>query len=292
MYEKTLRDRKIVYFIYAPPMTELDDPDPRKLPKKAFDTATSWESSVFYYWWLFLRENDDYRLTCENKGNGPKTELFKDFGDIFADDFPTWWKQRGRDLFREPAAEGVKVARTLHPDKNRIHFSVPITGDLERTLSEIRSLLQPIVRDFRMQVGPSQAKYPVATKPVLSSLHKLYKLHVASKEHPDLVGWQLYDLLPNASTNQSKEAKNSSVSRSLKQAKFMINQVGDGIFPVMSETQLEEAKHMIKSREKWSVENFRVFFTARKQSRDDMLWETDTRRPKQKRRPKTFKTVD
>jgi hypothetical protein len=265
MYQKMTPSREIVYFIYAPPMTELDDPDYRRLPKKGFSDANKWESSVFYYWWLFLRENEEYRLACENGGIGPKAELFRDFGDVYAKDFPTWWKKRGRDLFREPASEGVIHATSHCSEKNRIKILVPVTGDLERSLSEIRSLIQPIMQQYRIAVGPSQAKYPVATKPVLSSLHKLFLLHRSSKEHADLAGWQLYDLLPNASANQSKEAKASSVSRSLKQAKFLIDQVGNGIFPVMSEIQLAQAQHMIKTREKWTVDNFRPVLTAMRQ---------------------------
>lgn len=286
MYQKTLRDRTIVYFIYAPPMTELDDPNPRRLPKKGFGEATSWESSVFYYWWLFLRENEDYRLTCENGGNGPKAEVFKDFGDIFENDFPTWWKQKGRNLFREPASEGIKLAWNHHPDKNRVNISVPVTGDLERSLSEIRSLLQPVMQQFRMEVGPSQARYPVAQKPVLSSLHKLLQLHRLRKEHPDLAGWQLYDLLPHASVHQPKEVKASTVSRSLKQAKFLIEQVGNGIFPVMSTAQLAEAEYLIKSRDKWSVENFRPFLTAMRQSLDGSALEIKNRKRIARRQPK------
>ena len=248
MYEKMLLNKEIVYFIYAPPVTDLDQIDEKKRPKKAFSNANKWESSVFYYWWLFLRENDEYRKTCHTDWFGRQHSLFKDFGDIHATDFMTWWKERGRDLFREPQSEGVRVNFAGQYDKDRVNISIPMTGDLERSLAEIRSLLQPVLKNYRIVAGPSKAKYPVASKPVLSSLYKIYNIYLANKNDPDLNPGELFEKLKLSTAIQSKESQASTVSRALKQAKFIIEHVGKGIFPVMNKAQLASAQNMLENR--------------------------------------------
>lgn len=249
MYEKMLFNKEVVYFIYAPPVTELDQVDKKKRPKKPFNSANDWESSVFYYWWLFLRENDEYRKTCENNGYGSKFALFEDFGNIYETDFITWWKNCGRNLFREPESEGVRLQSKGGDDKNRVNISIPITGDIERSLSEIRSLLQPLLQSNRIVAGPSKAKYPVARKPVLSSLHKIYNIYHASKNNPNMKPAALFEKLKLSTAVQSKESQSSTVSRALKQANFLIEHVGKGIFPVMNDLQLISAQNMLKNRD-------------------------------------------
>jgi hypothetical protein len=220
---------------------------------------------VFYYWWLFLRENESYRRACQHGGRGTWDRLHRDFGDVHSGSFKDWWISHGRELFREPPSEGVKLARLTEDSTNRISISVPMTGDLERTLAEIRAILQPAFQTFRLKVGPSQAKYPVATKPVLSSLHKLYRIHRARIEHPELKLWEISELLEITTSTQPKETQSSNISRSLKLVEFLIEQVGDGLFPIMTEAQLKAARHIQQTRSHWKISHFDPINTPKRQ---------------------------
>lgn len=265
MYDKVLGSAEVVYFTYAPPMFQTKARELTSWPNPAFPDAETWQNSVFYYWWLFLQENEDYRTTCQNGGRGRKEELYQDFGDVHSDSFRDWWISRGRELFREPPAEGVKLSRFTEDLTNRVSISVPMTGDLERTLAEIRAILQPTFQTFRLKVGPSQAKYPVATKPVLSSLHKLYRIHRARIEHPELKLWEISEFLDISIANQARETKSSTISRSLKLVEFLIEQVGNGLFPVMTEVQLKAAKQIQRTRWHWKISRFDPVKTPERQ---------------------------
>lgn len=256
MYDKVLGRGDVVYFTYAPPLFHPNGRDLTSWPNPAFRKADSWQNSVFYCWWLFLKENEDYRNTCLNQGHGPKEALYTDFGDIYSGSFKDWWISHGRELFREPPSEGVKLSGSAEYSRNRLSISVPLTGDLERTLTEIRAILQPAFQEYRLKVGPSQAKYPVATKPVISSLHKLYRIHRTHTENPDLKLWEISEYLKISAPSQPKETQSSNISRSLKLVKFLIEQVGNGFFPIMTEAQLKAAKQIQKTRSNWRISDF------------------------------------
>jgi hypothetical protein len=265
MYDKVLGSAEVVYFTYAPPMFHTNPKELTRWPNPPFRGAETWQNSVFYYWWLFLQENEDYRTTCQNGGRGPKEELYQDFGDVHTGSFKDWWVNHGRELFREPPSEGVKLARFTEDSSNRVAISVPMTGDLERTLAEIRAILQPAFQTFRLKVGPSQAEYPVATKPVLSSLHRLYRIHRARIEHPELKLWEISEFLDLTTSTQPKETQSSNISRSLTLVDFLIKQVGNGLFPVMTETQLKAAEQIQRTRWRWKISRFDPVKTPERQ---------------------------
>ena len=57
-------------------------------------------ASPYYWWFKFLRLNEDYKKTVSAKGAGKYADLYKDFGDIYAVDFKTWWNSHAT-LFAE-----------------------------------------------------------------------------------------------------------------------------------------------------------------------------------------------
>jgi hypothetical protein len=98
---------------------------------------------------------------------------------VRSDDFMAWWIAGGRDLFKEPEVEGVQVIKETmgeHRPQSNILLSVPFTGDLDRTVKEIRALLEPEFAALRLKRGPSLARYPVASKPVLSNLYLRWRV--------------------------------------------------------------------------------------------------------------------
>ena len=56
MYQKRLRDVEGVYFRYAPPQAFRNQNSIEKLPNPPFPGAAAWQCSVYYYWFLFMRE--------------------------------------------------------------------------------------------------------------------------------------------------------------------------------------------------------------------------------------------
>ncbi len=250
MYTKRFKNHHVMYFAYAPPMSvhdNVNDPDRPNLP---FPNAELWQRSVYYYWWLFLRESVDYWQTCEEQGKGACSELYKDFGDIRADDFIAWWVALGRDLFKEPEEDAVRVFRSWmdeHDDNRGILLNVPFTGDLERTLKEIKAILEPEFEKLRLKRGSSLALYPVASKPVLSTLHRRWRVLRLHRQSPELRKVEIFDqlkadgdvLLQNQETDSEKA---SFIGKSIKEAEALVKYVSLGFFPVTNERKYFELK--------------------------------------------------
>jgi hypothetical protein len=65
------------------------------------------KKSPYYWWWRYLRCNDDYLAECERGGGGPLASLYTDFGDVREDNFRHWWDESGEgrcSLFQEDSA--------------------------------------------------------------------------------------------------------------------------------------------------------------------------------------------
>ena len=69
----------------------------------------SWKRTVYYWWWSYLKRNQDYLKCCDTGGKGKLSALYKDFGDVRSDDFQKWWfeDERGAKLFSEPLVEST-----------------------------------------------------------------------------------------------------------------------------------------------------------------------------------------
>ena len=242
MYEKQLMGRRPLYFRYAPPLTSLDDYSDDELPKLPFREAKPYQRSVYYYWWLFLREHEGYRATCEAGGKGGHADLYADFGDVRNEDFMKWWKRGGRLLFCEPQDEPIHVYPNPDfslNDENRVVVSLPVGRDVEEMLAELRQLLKPLRKVAPLKQTSGEARYQVAAKPVLSSLHQHWVVLQLRKQHPNAALHELGDLAgvlvdeDNDRGTDPKQVRAITVSRYLKQAKCMIEHVGKGMFPVL-----------------------------------------------------------
>lgn len=251
MYAKKIWGREPLYFRYAPPLSHLDDYSDEDLPKPPFKNAAPHQRSVYYFWWLFLKEHEGYLDCCRSGGAGQFAGLYADFGDVRPDDFVDWWIERGRSLFSEPQAEHVKVYPSdgldLH-DENRLVVSIPISGDLNRALAELRKLVEPLQSEAAARsLQPQRPRYEVAAKPVLSALYQRYQTLILRKQHPTMTLLQIADEVgvraggDDGSGKDPNQTRAIVVSRYLKEAKCIVEYVGKGIFPVVKPQQAKLA---------------------------------------------------
>jgi len=204
MLRKRLMQGQVLFFRYAPPLTKLDfDVRERDRPAKPHPNAEPFERSVFYLWWAYLRENEAYLECCANGGTGELAALYEDFGDVRGDDFMAWWKAGARELFCEPPKGEIEFhdePPATHDSRNRILLSLPITGDLDLSLRELRAKLRPIYAEERQKMrnaargsgdraagekSASLARYPVHTRPNLRNLYSYLRVMQIKKAKPD-----------------------------------------------------------------------------------------------------------
>lgn len=184
------------FFIYAPPLKGAR-PSRRKPPALPFREAETWQCSVYYYWWEYLRRHDGYRRTCEAGGKGAHAALYADMGNVHEGDFWSWWVKHDV-LFAEPKPREVSVVSKGqdidHSVKDVIYLSVPLENTLKLSTLQFRRLIEKkLVRRDRRNM-PSEARYKVATKPILPSLHMHLKVWDARRDNPDATLDELADM--------------------------------------------------------------------------------------------------
>ena len=250
MYEDFFRRRggDVLFFRYAPPKPDRllsNDVSSAKQPNPPYPHAPGWHCSVYYYWWRFIRLNEDFRHAVKT-GATPEGTVVHDFRRAFDYKFRDWWPRFGRYLFCEPPGLSLRLENppvSAASVEDRFVVSVPAHADLERVLGDMRSLLQPMMADKKAESGGSRARYPVWTKPVLTSLEQHYRIWRVHQEQPDLNYIKLADAVgvmrAYEDNLETRNKKSAVASRMIKQAKFMIEQAVHGRFPVMNQKQLD-----------------------------------------------------
>ena len=66
------------------------------------------ETSMYYWWWRFLKESAEYPPKGRAKERGPIADLYRDFGNL-GNDFRRWWTRTGRKVFSEPTGASVRI---------------------------------------------------------------------------------------------------------------------------------------------------------------------------------------
>ena len=109
--------------------------------RKPFDAANPPQTvtdSPYYWWYQFLKLNAEYEATCRKRRRGTHSQLYKDFGDVFALDFKAWWTARDQ-LFAEPR-EGFRMAIARRP-QDLAPFDSETVINLVMPLTRTRSSL-------------------------------------------------------------------------------------------------------------------------------------------------------
>ena len=250
MYEKRLNKGHLLVFMYAPPLTRLDEISDDRLPEPPYAGVPREERSVYYYWWAFLRENAEYLACCDAGGGGPLADLYRDFGDVRPNEFFVWWRRTGRQLFCEAPQRSVKVHERIpdsHEFAKELLVSIPITRDTERSLRELRLMLRGFVAEQQRASENaartlSTARYPIHARPVIKSLHQALTIwRLRKKYQAEGIRRPLYLLADEANLPISREnrdndtstrnIKSVAASKTLAKAEALITNIVLGRFP-------------------------------------------------------------
>lgn len=240
-------------------------------PYPTFGTAKSRKSEAFqkrspyYWWWAYLKRNQDYLDCCASGGKGRLADLYEDFGDVRDKEFRVWWQEdrRGARLFGERQLEvkfhELNSAADWHPDwtKDKVMVVVfPLVVGKRKLLGEIRKLLDQ--RHTGKQGRPalakvdSTAKYKLSRNYTTANLETalaVYDLWVANNAKPKAEQIKQWEIGVELKLNKlaikdaysglkqdravSRNLLGAIVKRYLTQAQKTIKSLEEGIFPVI-----------------------------------------------------------
>lgn len=140
--------------------------------------------SPYYWWFMFLRLNEDYKRTVEAKGNGNFSGLYKDFGDIYSVDFKTWWTEKA-PLFSEKR-KGFSMAIASNSEelapfgaKDVVNLVVPLNWT-QRSLKKkfTQLILSKLEKGKRgVSVEASTAPYRLSGKWHIEAMQHAYNVY-------------------------------------------------------------------------------------------------------------------
>lgn len=209
------------------------------------------ESSPYYWWWAYLRCNEEYLKVCANGGKGKLAALYKDFGDVRGDDFKAWWTdgERGSRLFAEPVADSVRVlneGERAASSKKAITLHLPKNLPKRHLEQRVRALLAKHHPGRRGVVAARNANgiYRVSKQPNVPALKQGLEVWIYKKNHPDKKLWEIAAAFPKIMRAQQirksdhkhlvrekRIALASAISRMLARTEKSIRETSQGSFP-------------------------------------------------------------
>jgi hypothetical protein len=207
-------------FVYAPPRFEELNPHLLWEVQPPHSDAPGWQCSVYYYWYEYLRRHEGYEETCRNDGDGPYAAQFVAFGNVHALTFAEWWAERFWLFEERRPVQRLKQAPALDPngfpvDRDMLYLAIDLTAPPSQLLRELRAevWVQRMAAEERAQRSAKQraarrsepvprvsidtrkstAHYPVATKPVLASLHEHLLVWDVKQANPDMLDADIAD---------------------------------------------------------------------------------------------------
>lgn len=220
----------------------------------AYRPSINPEKSVYYWWYEYLKRNDQYRRCCKSGGKGRLANLYKDFGDVLATSFSHWWQEgrRGERLFAEPLAplhlKELRSVEEWEEDWTRESVMV-IVAPLSEPKRRLKRWFEELLK--RRHTGKrgyatkqdSEALYHVDTKFNVKALEQMLRVYDLKQAEPDLKLAELGRRLglvpvampePKDTLARSAKKRNTraaTVSRYLKKANAYIENTAAGKFP-------------------------------------------------------------
>lgn len=207
-YSKITSDGKDLVYRFAPPQTDLDRTgkkkpiDERGYGPKFPEELSQFTSSVYYYWWAFLRLSPEYIKCCEQEGryddDDPKhlhlRELYKDFGDVrdnagsTDESFRRWWIARGWLLFVEPnEVPDAKIQNRpfsdIHDRGDRIYISMQRDMEPKALLKQLNEYLNQLPNEQQVAIGNKSRALYQPRHHKLTALAKYLAIKQAQLKH-------------------------------------------------------------------------------------------------------------
>jgi hypothetical protein len=210
--------------------------------------------SWYYYWYLALKRSDVYRQCCRGKGAGRLKTLYYDFGDVVSLPFPIWWQKHGRKLFAErKPIPTVNVYTSQHDAagiqsmRNKLLIEVPLDLRQSTVVRKINKILKEAYAGREIVVPRNKStalRKLVPTKLRKETVRTILDLYELRGDYPKLTLWQLgekaglqLDLMARNTdgvelTRAEERVRMAiAVSRYLKQARNLISNAEEGVFP-------------------------------------------------------------
>lgn len=218
-------------------------------------------SGWYGLWYRCLKLSDEYKHCCANGGKGRLKPMYGDFGDVVDMRFEQWWQRVGRYLFAErkaiPRVNFYTNRRDLEEITNlrdKLVIEIPLTIRKSTVVRQINKILKVAYED--RDVVPreqSTARRKLAkSKLRKETVRKMLELYELRARKPELTLWQLGEqagivLDFNARTThgemptlqQERIRMGIAVSRYLKQARNLIWNATEGVFPSIKPLQGE-----------------------------------------------------
>jgi len=211
------------------------------------------KQSVYYWWFEYLRRNDDYRKTCQNNGIGKCSALYEHFGDVHALNFKEWWTKddRGGVLFAEPQTPTIRLIDPLITKKggfqkeNTIILEVPLDLPITFLVKNFRDVLSKQHKGKRgiRQSASSRAMFQAKGKIDCLFLEIALKVWDEKTTNPKKPFWEIATEMglskgniiklgdSPAEISDKKNVLAATASRYYRKAGLMIKRTGGGTFP-------------------------------------------------------------
>ena len=212
--------------------------------------VSNWQDTVYYCWWEYLRRHEGYKKCCLRGGTGPFSRLYEDFGDVHTADFKSWWSEGSRcvDLFSEPKSEHhFRVLREPPTfddlaTEGLLFLKIPLKFPKRFLKQRFHEALEKYHQGRRgvQHSRKSRALYPVVGQPNIHALQLMLKIYDLKLAEPKMPMWQiavrlrLFHLEQAEASTDEKNVATATVSRYLKKARALIDNVGKGRFPDFS----------------------------------------------------------
>lgn len=180
---------------------------------------SAWENSVYYWWWAYLRKNQEYLKCCNAGGKGKLSKLYEDFGDVRGDSFKAWWTdktghklERGARLFAQARAEDS--IRTLEEGEAAVSSSQALTVSLPLNLP--KKLLIRRFKEFldvahqgkrgKQLAKQGGGKYQFKGQPNIPALRLGLQVYEFREKNPQMKLWEIGNAMPRFQMAQKIKA--------------------------------------------------------------------------------------
>jgi hypothetical protein len=161
----------------------------KRLPFDELNPPKTVTDSPYYWWFMFLRLNADYKATCDANGKGKCSAIYKDFGNVHTLNFKEWWTDRAH-LFAEPKkGYKMKIASDINDiapfnDKEVLNLVVPLTWSQRSLKKGFSQLVLKLIEKGKRGVSviESEATYKLSSRWNIEAFKNAYNIYVEKQK--------------------------------------------------------------------------------------------------------------